>query len=84
MLHLTYYYRFECSLCDPFKEVLGEVLKCRSLVGLCTLSSINIDENPEAFAKYHEKIPVLEINGRLAFKYKITSLGLKKALAKLI
>lgn len=84
MLTLTYYYRPECSLCGPFKKIIDEVIQTKSLVSLCSLSLINIDENPEAFAKYHEKIPVLEINGRLAFKYKITALDLKNALAKLI
>lgn len=84
MIILTYYYRLDCSLCEPFKKVIAEVIQTKALKDLCTLSSINIDENPEAFAKFHEKIPVLEINGRLAFKYKITTLSLKNALAKLI
>ena len=49
-----------------------------------TLTMIDIESNLDLFEKYKEKIPVVRINGKENFVYKVNEITLRKKLEKLI
>ena len=65
-----------CSLCD---DAFVEVEDAMEYVDF-DLEIIKIREGDEWYAKYWDKIPVIIINGKLAFKYRTTRDQLIKAL----
>ena len=48
------------------------------------LKMIDIESNSDLFEKYKEKIPVVLINGKENFVYKVHEITLRKKLEKLI
>jgi len=66
-----------CHLCDEMKHVVDRVLARRPF----SLSVIDISTDPELGARYGLEIPVLEIDGRKAAKYRITERELEEKLA---
>jgi hypothetical protein len=48
----------------------------------CTLEEIDISDRAELEARFGMEIPVLCVNGRKAFKYRVTELELRKRLAR--
>lgn len=77
---LTIYSKPDCSLCGPFSDVVKKVAAKIPWREHVELNHVNILQDEVAFEKYHEKIPVLTINGDLAFKYFITEEELEKRL----
>lgn len=75
---LILYGRPECHLCDEMKAIVVPV--ARELG--CTLEQIDISGNPELEAQYGTEIPVLMVNGRKAFKYRVSERELRKRLAR--
>ena len=61
------YTRTRCHLCDEAKEQLRELRKKAAF----ELREIDIDQDPELQRRYNEEVPVIFINGRKAFKYRI-------------
>lgn len=74
---LTLYSRPGCHLCDEMKEITYPV--ARELG--CSVTEVDISANPELEARYATEIPVLLVNGRKAFKYRLTGIELRKRLA---
>ena len=70
----------DCGLCDDAKEVVERVLPDFP----ATLKIIDIESNSDLFEKYKEKIPVVRINGKENFVYKVHEITLRKKLEKLI
>ena len=70
----------DCGLCDDAKEVVERVLPDFP----ATLKMIDIESNSDLFEKYKEKIPVVRINGKENFVYKVNEITLRKKLEKLI
>lgn len=66
---VTIYSRPSCCLCDEVKEQL-EGLRPRARF---ELEQINIDEDEELRRLYNEQVPLVMINGRKAFKYRVDS-----------
>jgi glutaredoxin len=54
-----------CCLCDTVKAQLGRLRAVQPF----ELREVNILEDSAAYAKFHEEIPVVFINGRKACKY---------------
>ncbi len=54
-----------CGLCEEMKEEMSNA----GCIGLYTLEEIDIESDPELFARYQYEIPVLCINGVEAFKH---------------
>lgn len=54
-----------CHLCDELKAQLRKLQQTHGF----KWREVNILEDPEAFAKFNEEIPVVFVNGRKAFKY---------------
>jgi glutaredoxin len=65
MNEVVLYTKPGCCLCDTVKAQLN---KLRALQPF-DLREVNILEDSAAFAKFHEEIPVVFIDGRKAFKY---------------
>lgn len=76
--HFTLYTRKECGLCEEMKEVVRNVAVEFPL----EIEEIDVDSAPDLRKKYGNEVPVLFINGRKAFKYRVTARELKKRLKK--
>lgn len=76
-IELTLYSRPGCHLCDDMKEIACPM--AREVGG--TVTEIDISGNPDLEARYGMEIPVLLINGRKAFKYRLTERELRTRLA---
>ncbi len=75
---LALYSRPGCHLCDEMKAVIALALREFD----CTLEEIDISGQPELEARFGIEIPVLCVNGRKAFKYRVTGVELRKRLAR--
>lgn len=54
-----------CCLCDEVKEQLRRLQKQRPF----KWSEVNILEDPSAAESFKEQIPVVFVNGQMAFRY---------------
>jgi len=73
---LTLYSRRDCCLCDAMKAVIGEV----AITSPFELDEIDVDGSAELREQFGDAVPVLFIDGRKAFKYRITPQQLTKRL----
>ena len=73
---VTLYTRAGCCLCDDAKHVLDAAKRHACF----DLEEVDIDADPELRRLYNDEVPVIAINGRKAFKYKITEPELLKKL----
>jgi glutaredoxin len=77
MTRVTLYTRAGCCLCSEAKQVLAAARGRAPF----ELEEIDIDRHPEWLALYHEEVPVIAIDGRKAFKYKVSMDEFLKRLA---
>lgn len=77
MHDVVVYSREGCHLCDIVKETLAEV-QCQAEF---TWREVDIDADPELRQKYNDEVPVVFIDGRKAFKYRMDGRKFLKALA---
>ena len=73
---VTLYTRAACCLCDQAKQVL---VAARGRAAF-DYEEIDIDRHPQWLALYNEEVPVIAIDGRKAFKYRV---GMDEFLKKL-
>ena len=73
---LTLYSRPGCHLCEEMQHVVEPM--ARELG--CTVAEIDISGDADLEARYGAEIPVLLVNGRKAFKYRVTERDLRKRL----
>ncbi|MGH7964956.1 MAG: glutaredoxin family protein [Candidatus Binatia bacterium] len=78
MLTLTLYSRADCCLCEEMKVVLAQVRRDIPF----TLEEIDIATDPELESRFGQEIPVLFVNSRKAFKYRLTAGELRRRLAR--
>jgi len=78
MLTLTLYSRADCCLCEEMKAMLAQVQENLPF----TLEQIDISTDPELESRFGQEIPVLFVNGRKAFKYRLTAGELRRRLAR--
>lgn len=78
MLTLRLYSRPNCCLCEDMKAVLAQVQRNVSF----NLEEIDISTDSELTARFGQEIPVLFVNGRKAFKYRLTAGELRRRLAR--
>ena len=78
MLTLTLYSRHDCCLCEEMKAVLAQVRQGIPFA----LEEIDISTDPELETRFGQEIPVLFVNGRKAFKYRLTAGELRRRLAR--
>jgi glutaredoxin len=75
---LILYTRKDCCLCEEMKEIVRRVAQRRAL----TIQELEVDSSAELQAQYGNEVPVLLINGRKAFKYRLTVKELESRLRK--
>ena len=73
-LQLRIYTRRDCCLCEEMKSVIREAKASCPI----TLDEIDVDSSAEFQVLYGEEVPVLFINGRKAFKYRVTARALQE------
>jgi len=71
------YTRRDCCLCEEARE---EIERARASARF-VLSVVDVDEHPELAERYGLEVPVVEVDGRKAFKYRLTSGELLRRLA---
>jgi glutaredoxin len=74
---VTLYTRKGCCLCDDAKRVL-EAVRDRAAF---ELDEVDIDTDAGLRSSYNDEVPVIAINGRKAFKYRVSEQELLKKLA---
>jgi glutaredoxin len=72
------YTRKDCCLCDEMKAAVRAVAEKIPL----RIEEIDVDRTPELAERYGSEVPVLFINGRKAFKYRVTAEELAKRLKR--
>jgi glutaredoxin len=75
---LILYTRKDCCLCEEMKEIVERVAQSFTL----TVQELDVDSSRELQAQYGNEVPVLLINGRKAFKYRLTVQELESRLRK--
>lgn len=73
---LTLYTRQGCCLCEEMKEVVRRVAGKLPL----EMEEIDVDSEPELAERYGNEVPVLFIDGRKAFKVRVTVRELERKL----
>ena len=64
---LTLYGKPGCHLCHDAREVVRRVLLDRAVA----LEEVDVTLDPVLFARYGERIPVLELDGELLFEFAV-------------
>jgi glutaredoxin len=77
MPKVTLYTRAGCCLCEEAKRVLAAARERAAF----DLEEIDIDRSPEWLSLYDEEVPVIAIEGRKAFKYRVSAEEFLKKLA---
>ncbi len=70
------YTRRDCCLCEEMKGVVRDVAEEVSL----EVEEVDVDSEPDLREKFGGEVPVLFIDGRKAFKYRVAARELKKKL----
>jgi len=78
-LELTIYTRRDCCLCDDMKQTLRNVMGTD-----LAIQEIDVDQSVELQTRFGAEVPVLFINGRKTFKYRVTDRELRAKLEKLV
>lgn len=78
MREVTLYTKHDCSLCDKAKEV---ILSVRREIPF-TYREVDITSDPDTYEEYREQIPVIFVDGRKAFKFRLTAEALLERLRR--
>ena len=78
MIRLTLYTRTDCHLCHEMRATIEHVARDVPL----TMEEIDVDSAPELATAYGGEVPVLCIEGRKAFKYRVDAATLRARLAR--
>ncbi|HLK63901.1 MAG TPA: glutaredoxin family protein [Bryobacteraceae bacterium] len=74
---VTLYTRVGCCLCDDAKQVLMDARRRADF----DYEEFDIDADPALRALYNDEVPVIAINQRKAFKYRVDMKEFLKRLA---
>jgi hypothetical protein len=78
MTHVVLYGKVDCELCDEMHAVVDEVRREMPF----TLDVVDVSRDPALEAAYGLEIPVLVIDGRKAFKYRVDAAALRHRLRR--
>ncbi|MGH7863446.1 MAG: glutaredoxin family protein [Candidatus Binataceae bacterium] len=78
MIELVLYSKRDCELCREMEELLASEL---SLVR-ANVERVEIDGDPDLQARFGAEVPVLFVNGRKAFKFRVGRRQLRRRLAR--
>jgi len=68
--------RHDCCLCDEMAAIVRQVGEQEEL----SLEVRDVDADEELLRLYGDQVPVLLVNGRRAFKYRVTARQLRRRL----
>lgn len=74
---VTLYTRAGCHLCDQAYQVILQARRSAAFA----FEAVDIDADAGLRALYNEEVPVIAIDGKKAFKYRVTEEELRKKLA---
>lgn len=77
-LRLLLYGRHECGLCNEMREAIDRLAGEFSFV----VEHVDVSGDPDLEARFGQEVPVLFIEGRKAFKYRLTLPELREKLLK--
>lgn len=80
MIRVTLYGRADCHLCNDMRAVVEEVRAAGPLE--VEVEEVDVDGDPGLAAAYGDQVPVLCVNGRKAFKYRVDARSLRARLAR--
>lgn len=78
MHDVVVYSRPGCHLCDVVKQTLAQLQGAADF----QWRDVDIDADPQLRQKYNEEVPVVFIDGRKAFKYRMEGREFLRALAR--
>jgi glutaredoxin len=78
MHEVMVYSRNGCHLCEAVKETLARMRGRADF----EWREMDIDADPELRRKYNDEVPVVFIDGRKAFKYRMDGQEILRALAR--
>ena len=67
MHEVVVYSRKGCHLCEVVKETLGKLERHASF----TWREVDVDADPDLHRRFTDEVPVVFIDGRKAFKYRM-------------
>jgi len=76
-MKVTLYTRAGCHLCDHAKQAIESARRQTPF----DYEEFDIDSNPQLRRLYNEEVTVIAIDGKKAFKYRVTTAELLKKLA---
>jgi glutaredoxin len=76
-MQVTLYTRAGCHLCEEARRVIESVRPSASF----DYQELDIDSDPALLRLYNEEVPVIAIDGKKAFKYRVTPAQLLQKLA---
>jgi glutaredoxin len=77
-MRLTLYVRADCHLCHEMRAVIDDLRRDVPF----ELDAVDVDGDPALVAAHGDEVPVLFVNGRKAFKYRVTPCELRARLAR--
>jgi glutaredoxin len=78
MREIVLYTKSGCCLCDDAKEAL----RVAGAQVQFTLREIDIESDPTLYDAHRNDVPVVEIDGRRAFKHRVTARQLVERLSR--
>ena len=78
MKHVVLYTRERCSLCEKAKAV---ILAVRREIAF-DFREVDIGWSGDLYEDYKHDIPVIEVDGKRAFKYRVEASELKERLSR--
>jgi len=77
-IRLVLYSRPGCHLCDEMKEVVASLRAAHDF----ELEEVDISQDADLENRYGQEIPVLFVNDRKAFKYRVSAAELRARLRR--
>ena len=78
MVRVTLYSRHGCHLCEEMRAVVAAVERELPL----EVDEVDVDGDPALATAYGDEVPVLFVNGRKAFKYRVDAAALRARLRR--
>lgn len=78
MIRVTLYMRADCHLCHEMRSVVDGVARRMPL----EVEEVDVDGDPALVTAYGDEVPVLCVNGRKAFKYRVDAPALRARLLR--
>lgn len=79
LIDIEIYTKDDCHLCESAKDVLNSVARDYPL----RITEIDITKDEKVYSEFKESIPVVFINKKREFVYKVHEITLRKKLDKL-